>query len=333
MCLGGSDQHSKNVVFEPVASPKREVQSPIKTTASPIKPNKLEPPKEHNTTLVLLEIVGAMGLAFVDQQHNNKLNHPLSFLQEQHDMNPYCVVLVAGKQVHRTAEIEHDTSPIWTLKTKSLCLLALEKTNNHQGVTVQLYNATKVVGSVLRVGSYLIGQVQVSYPQLVSGKGERVQFSMVAEQPLVNLALRFRPATRSDVMFLQHLPDYSHFHNKTTTTSAGHAVDVEFKNVVHKSVLKKNETTVFEVLDPTTHENKETKRRSKAFRVWPFPDPDRPKETEFMTKQQLKDEALLPSKQWLEGGHGDFGTVHVEILGCDNLPNMVGSSLVYAMLE
>jgi hypothetical protein len=78
-----------------------------------------------------------------------------------------------------------------------------------------------------------------------------------------------------------------------TTTSAGHAADVDFKNVVHKSVWKKNETTVL-VSDPTSSIH--DKQKQKAFRVWPFPDPDRPKETEFMTKQQRKDEALMPSK-------------------------------------
>jgi hypothetical protein len=269
--------------------------------------------------LVLLEMVGAMGLSFVEQQ--NKLN-PLSYLQEQHDMNPYCVVRVAGKQVHQTAEIEHDTSPIWTLKTKSLCLLELETS---QGVAVELCHATKVIGSVLKVGSHMIGQVQISYQQLVSGKGERVEFSIVEDQPVVHLALRFRPATRSDLIFFQHIPAHV-YHLNTTTTSAGQAADVEFKNVVYKSVLKKNETTIFvDVLDPTS--STPGKLKQKAFRVWPFPDPDRPEATKFMTKQQLKDESLLPSKEWVEGGCGDFGTVHVEVLGCDNLPNMVGSLL------
>ena len=313
MCLSGSDRHSKNVVFEPVESSEREVQVPIKTAASPIKHKKLEP-KENTNTFVLLEMVSAMGLAFVEQR--NKLN-PLSFLHEQHDMNPYCVVKVAGKQVHRTAEIEHDTSPIWTLKTKGLCLLELKA---NQGVTVEVWHAAIVVGSLLRVGSCMIGQVQVSYQQLVSGKGERVKFSLVEDLPVAHLALRFRPATRSDLMFFQHA---YHLNNKRTE-NAGHAVDVDFKNVVHKRVWKKNETTVL-VSDPTPSIH--DKEKHKASRVWPFPDPDRPKETEFMTKQQLEDEALLPSRRWYEGGDGNYGRVHVEVLGCDNLPNMVGSLL------
>jgi hypothetical protein len=315
-CLGGSDQHSKNVVFAPVASSEREVQVPIKTTASPFQQKKMKP-KENNTILVLLEMVGAMGLAFVKQQ--NKLN-PLSFLHEHNDMNSYCIVKVAGKQVHRTAEIENDASPIWTLKTKSLCLLELEA---NQGVTVELWHATKVVGSLLRVGSDMIGQVHVSYQHLLSGKGERVTFSLVEDQPMIHLALRFRPATESDLMFFQHIPAHV-YHLNNTTSSSCHATDVEFKNVVYKSPWKKNETTVL-VLDPTSSIH--DKQKQKALRVWPFPDPDRPKETEFMTTQQLKDEAKLPSRQWFEGGDGNFGTVHVEVLGCDNLPNLVRNLL------
>jgi hypothetical protein len=273
ICLGGSEQqHSQqNAVFEPVGNEesKREVlqvSTNTNTTAEP----------KNTTTLVLLEIVGAMGLAFVGQQEQqNQLKNPLAF---QHDMNPYCVVRVAGKQVHRTSEIEHDTSPIWTLKTKSVCLLELEleqANNNHnQGVvTVELWQrhatSTKggVVVSVLKGkvlggrGSYsyynMIGQVQLTYQQLVSGKGERVEFSMVEDQPAVHLALRFRPATRRDRMFFQqheHVPaahthstsskQTDHYLWNTTTTSAGNnnAADVEFKNVVGKSLLKKNET-------------------------------------------------------------------------------------------
>jgi hypothetical protein len=343
ICLGGSEQqqqHSQqnNAVFEPVGNEesKREVlQVPTKTKTK----TTAEPKNTTTRTLVLLEIVGAMGLAFVagqqEQQNQQSKNNPLAFLE--HDtMNPYCVVQVAGKQVHRTSEIEHDTSPIWTLQTKSVCLLELEELE--AVVTVELWQRRY----------NMIGQVQLTFQQLVSGKGERVEFSIVPDQPAVHLALRFRPATRRDVLFFQHqhehVPAAHHTRTRTskqtdhylwnttttTTTSASaghHAADVEFKNVVSKSLLKKNETKVF-VLDPTSstnNDNDNKKRRTqKAFRVWPFPDPDRPKETtEFMTKQQLKDEALLPSKQWVEGGYGHFGTVHLEVLGCDNLPNMV----------
>ena len=48
-----------------------------------------------------------------------------------------------------------------------------------------------------------------------------------------------------------------------------------------------------------------------------------------MTQQDVYDEALKPSKKWVEVGNGDIGKVHVEIIACDDLPNMV--STVYIL--
>jgi hypothetical protein len=44
-----------------------------------------------------------------------------------------------------------------------------------------------------------------------------------------------------------------------------------------------------------------------------------------MTQQEVYDEALKPSKKWVKVGSngGDIGKVHVEIIACNDLPNMV----------
>ncbi len=70
--------------------------------------------KEKTVTLeerlfVLLEIVGAMGLSNKAKTH----------------IDPYCVVKVRQKEVHRTKAIQDDGNPIWTVKTNSLCLLEI----------------------------------------------------------------------------------------------------------------------------------------------------------------------------------------------------------------
>lgn len=51
-----------------------------------------------------------------------------------------------------------------------------------------------------------------------------------------------------------------------------------------------------------------------------------------MTKAKLQQTAMEPSRAWVEaaGGEADnYGSVFLEILGCDNLPNMVCKQLVY----
>jgi hypothetical protein len=101
--------------------------------------------------------------------------------------------------------------------------------------------------------------------------------------------------------------------------------------VSSKHILKVQKKTV--VID---------NKKQREHRVWPFPDPQNVEGTTFLTKEQLHASAKQPSKQWVEAGgykYGDYGTVHLEILGCDDLPNMVctymtaGSIILFNMRQ
>ena len=48
----------------------------------------------------------------------------------------------------------------------------------------------------------------------------------------------------------------------------------------------------------------------KKRRVKPGPDPDRRKETEYLSPQDLKLETRLPSKNWIEAGSGTLGKLY-----------------------
>jgi hypothetical protein len=236
---------------------------------------------------VLLEIVGSIGLSLVKD-----------------DIDSFCIVKVGDKEIHRTTTILNDTSPIWTIKTKSLCMLELEP---DQGATIELCYSQSIVPSRKKV----VGGVALCHARLLEGKGERQEFGLIPQEPAVTLALRFREATRPDFM---HFNDISSriIYETPRSNVTDHAADTDFRNVSNKNMLLKHQKTV--VINET---------KQKAFRVWPFPDPDNPDETRFMTKEQIHNAARQPSKQWVEGGCGDYGTVHLEILGCDDLPNMV----------
>lgn len=59
------------------------------------------------------------------------------------------------------------------------------------------------------------------------------------------------------------------------------------------------------------------------YRVKPGPDPDRPiQATKWMTTSEIDNESLRPSTKWIEAGSGELGKLFVEIIGCDDLPNM-----------
>jgi hypothetical protein len=57
--------------------------------------------------------------------------------------------------------------------------------------------------------------------------------------------------------------------------------------------------------------------------VKPGPDPNRPsKETRWMSKSQIDEEMLKPSLGWVDSGNGTMGKIHIEVLKCENLPNI-----------
>ena len=58
------------------------------------------------------------------------------------------------------------------------------------------------------------------------------------------------------------------------------------------------------------------------YRIRPGPDPKRKEETAWMTKEALQKEALEPSRHWMDVGSGKLGKLHVEIIGCDGLPQL-----------
>ena len=101
--------------------------------------------------------------------------------------------------------------------------------------------------------------------------------------------------------------------NLTEINYADEATDIHFRSVPKKAFFssskKKNEKTG------------ETLLRLQP----PKCDPDLPNKppVEWMTKAQLQDEALAPSWNWVETGHGQAGKLFLEIIGCDDLPNMV----------
>jgi Ca2+-dependent lipid-binding protein len=45
-------------------------------------------------------------------------------------------------------------------------------------------------------------------------------------------------------------------------------------------------------------------------------------ETTWMTMEQMEQEVLAESRQWIDAGSGDLGRVFVEVLSCSNLPNL-----------
>ena len=56
--------------------------------------------------------------------------------------------------------------------------------------------------------------------------------------------------------------------------------------------------------------------------VRPGPDPKRKEETMWLTKEKIEEESNKPSYDWIDIGSGRLGKIFVEIISCDNLPNL-----------
>lgn len=56
--------------------------------------------------------------------------------------------------------------------------------------------------------------------------------------------------------------------------------------------------------------------------VRPTPDPKRKDATTWLTKEKIEEETMNDSHTWIDVGSGNLGKVFVEVLSCDNLPNM-----------
>jgi C2 domain len=118
----------------------------------------------------------------------------------------YVVVLMGGREMHKTRVVSKTLDPIWTLRTGSLCLITMtpeEFFSCSSGMTL-LIKDYDAVGA-----NDVLGQVVISLDELLESKGERVGYDVVLEKnfrqslrdPLkkTKLYLRIKEASHDDV--------------------------------------------------------------------------------------------------------------------------------------
>lgn len=267
--------------------------------------------KEAPQQRILTEVVSAMGLS----------------RDARDGVDPFVIIKKGSKEgnkeVHRTKPVSNDGNPIWTIKTKSLCVLTIPEKNNEVGVS-NTENTTPANDFFLFEvcdGFRSLATLTLSSDEIAKNlTAERLEYRMQPQKgsklmrPL--LVLRFRNATPEECLFLGVHPkcteDKNNGNNKKEKiqdqTVNGRANDMDFKEVRIKNIFQ---------------QDKKRKDGVEYLRVMPGPDPSRPaKETEWMTQEQIYKEALKPSKKWVNAGHGHIGKIYLEILACDNLPRM-----------
>jgi hypothetical protein len=117
--------------------------------------------------------------------------------------------------------------------------------------------------------------------------------------------------------------------NMNSDTSTRHLDDLKFGSMRHIA----HPNRILNVIDPKAIQVgannlasnllvSSSQKTPKLIKTKPYADPKDKKETAFLTSDQIEYQTLLPSKNWIEAGTGDMGTVYLEILRCHNLPNL-----------
>lgn len=223
--------------------------------------------------------------------------------------DPYISVRFNGKRIHKTGYITNTADPIWTLRKGSLFTWKVK--------AIDLFQAEE--GLIFEVKDYdsigsneSLGAFNVNASTLYKWDGERREFAL---KPLLGqrdfdqgkISLRVRRATAHDIKFLQ---DFEAKEKNTAKTAL--PLPTITAGTTLKSIMKINSKKEREGPD---------KGKTKYF-VRPGPDPKRREVTSWLTKEKIEEESKTQSCSWMDVGSGTLGKIFVEILGCDNLPNM-----------
>jgi len=243
---------------------------------------------------LLVEIVSAMDLPAYDGKSSD----------------PYVVVYHGRDEVHRTKRQNKNLNPVWTVDNGSLFILNVSATDFFSSSTGLTFLVKDYDGLS---SNDVIGKVSISQEDLLQSKGERKEYELATTKksstplkPLLNV--RVRPAVESDFKFIQTL----------------HSIQKSKKEGVYTD-------TAF--VGPKPHSVTMLKRETKSgppvlYRVKPGPDPSRDVyDTKWLSEEQINEESMSPSANWVECGSGNLGRLFVEVISCDNLPNMDTSAM------
>jgi len=258
---------------------------------------------------LLIEIVSALNLPVADLTSSD----------------PYVEVWLGRTKLHRTSTIMNTLDPVYTMSQGSLFLFsptAIQFFEATHGLIFKVkdYDAVSV-GGVVGADDDL-GQVALSQRTLLNLKGQRIEYDLeqMSEKKMkmsvsyVNrprLVLRVRRATEQDIAFVKTMKKIQNMMGSNK----------KFGVYAKEAYLSPSHGLGTEL--PLKRQSKKVKETGETLhRVKPFPDPDRPEETKWMTKEKIEEEHLKPSTKWVETGSGGAGRLYLEVLRCDGLPNM-----------
>ena len=274
----------------------------------------------------------------------------------------FCIAKFGTNVVHKSMPAEGGLNPIWTESTGAFFIFSATPNELiHNKLKISVYSK-KVDPLIIIETIKMIGHAEVDLSDVIMShcKNEERYEVPICDSEDINthrgvLTLRFRIAIPSDERFLsllQKQPDLlkqkstmaiqsstDTSNNSSTDKSSGNTNSSNSSNynehAVSLLVTEANETKVagesfMNVISSAFTSKKKVDKKSgdTMVLVKPFPDPNNIKDTTYLSSRELKKRTMLPSHEWIEAGSGKIGKVYLEILSCQDLPNVdVGEAM------
>lgn len=293
---------------------------------------------ENKEIKLLCEIVGGYKLVR-DDGCDNLMNE---------SVKPYCVVKFGRNVIHRTkTAAEGGQNPIWTVSTGAFFVLQTTPRGIvHSDLHVSVWFKQKDPLKLTVIERCFLGRADIDLSKIVQSQcnEERVEVDLrdgdidTGLNWRGSLTLRFRLATPSDERFLELLQKRPELLKQRLTRNVLSNIEGSTssappapKPALSASLLV-TETDETQMAGETFMNALSTAFTSRTYYdkesgedkilIKPTPDPDRVKKTTYLTKSDIISETFAPSKEWVQAGSGKLGKVYLEILSCDDLPNV-----------
>lgn len=251
---------------------------------------------------LLVEICGAEDL------HPGDLN----------SSDPYVVVKFGEKEIHRTKYISKTLNPIWTLRQKAFFLFSVSTKDlfiENDGLDFLVYDFD------FQGSHELLGVAKAPASYFYKAKEERL---VIPLKPLPvagrsagfdkgRLAIRCRRASEKDKEFMQKFDEYCKQSQGLLKIPKRREAKVrgEVGSSALQSILERKVKT-FLVDGKKVYKHK----------VVPRPDPENTAGTEWLSETDIERICKEPTRHYLHLGSGKTAKIYLEILGCDDLPNL-----------
>jgi hypothetical protein len=254
----------------------------------------------------LVEIVGAEDLPIEDITSSD----------------PFVVAQFGDRTLHRTKHVPKNLNPVFTLRHNAFFLWSISTQDlfvEADGLTLMVYDFD------MGGKNELLGAATVPAKDIYNANEERRCYPLKAlvlgnrkrGHDQGKIAVRIRRATDYDKEFLE---TYKKYERKRAVSGI---LDDNAKKSKGRGEHGASALRSFVETKKRTFIDEDGCKVYK-YKTMPRPDPDNVSATEWMSEKEIELAVMKPSRHYEYVGSGNIAKIYLEILACDDLPNMEG---------